>query len=57
MPEWKEASRDSYGFPLTKNGAMTNEERLQYLLEEVLSLHQRVKSLENTLEKLLRKKD
>ncbi len=53
MPEWREAQRDDHGFPMKKDGEMSSEEKLIYLLEEIVALHQRVKSIESTLQQLL----
>jgi len=54
MPKWKKADMDSSGFPLTSDGKMEIEEKLAYLLEEVLALQLRVKSLEGSIQSVLR---
>jgi len=56
VPEWKAANRDEFGFPLTKNGKMSIDQKLEYLLEEISALHKRVKSLENSLMSLISRK-
>jgi hypothetical protein len=54
MPNWKKSDRDSSGFPLTSDGKMEIEEKLAFLLEEVLALQLRVKSLEGSIQSVLR---
>ena len=54
MPKWKKADRDSSGFPLNSNGEMTIEEKLALLMEEVLALQLRMKSLEESIQSVLR---
>ncbi len=54
MPKWKEADRDSSGFPLTSDGEMKIEEKLALLMEEVLALQLRMKSLEESIQSVLR---
>ncbi len=54
MPKWKKADRDSSGFPMTSDGIMEIEEKLTYLMEEVLALQLRVKSLEGSIQSVLR---
>ena len=54
MPKWKEADRDSSGFPLTSDGEMEIEEKLALLMEEVLALQLRMKSLEESIQSVLR---
>lgn len=54
MPAWKEAERDDDGFPHTdENEEMTLKERTKYLLNEITALHNRVSSIEKSLERLL----
>ena len=54
MPKWKKANKDSSGFPLTSDGEMEIEEKLALLMEEVLALHLRMKSLEESIQSVLR---
>ncbi len=54
MPKWKKADRDSSGFPLTSDGELEIEEKLSLLMEEVLALQLRMKSLEETIQSVLR---
>ena len=54
MPKWKKADRDSSGFPLTSNGKMEIEEKLALLMEEVLALQLRMKSLEESIQSVLK---
>ena len=54
MPKWKKADRDSSGFPLTSSGEMEIEEKLALLMEEVLALQLRMKSLEESIQSVLR---
>ena len=54
MPDWKKADRDSSGFPLTSDGKMETEGKLAFLLEEVLALQLRMKSLEGSIQSVLR---
>jgi len=54
MPKWKKTDRDSSGFPLTSNGKMEIEEKFALLMEEVLALQLRMKSLEESIQSVLR---
>ena len=54
MPKWKKADRDSSGFPLTSDREMEIEEKLALLMEEVLALQLRMKSLEESIQSVLR---
>ncbi len=54
MPKWKKADRDSSGFPLASDGEMKIEEKLALLMEEVLALQLRMKSLEESIQSVLR---
>jgi len=54
MPKWKKADRDSSGFPLTSDGEMGTEEKLVLLMEEVVALQLRMKSLEESIQSVLR---
>ncbi len=54
MPKWKKADRDSSGFPLTSDAEMEIEEKLALLMEEVLALQLRMKSLEESIQSVLR---
>ena len=53
MPDWIEANKDTFGFPVTKKGIMSPDEKLEYLLHEVITLQKRILSLENSLEVIL----
>ncbi len=52
MPDWKKVKTDNDGFPITRNGKMTTDEKLGYILEEIRALHLRVKSLEETISRV-----
>lgn len=53
MPDWNEAEKDEFGFPLTKKGMLSSNQKLEYLLHEVITLQKRIQSLENSLETIL----
>ena len=53
MPVCKEADRDDDGFPPPDAGEMTLKERTEYLLDEIMALHNRIASIEKTLERLI----
>ena len=54
MPKWKKADKDSSGFPLTSDREMEIEEKLALLMEEILALQLRMKSLEESIQSVLR---
>lgn len=49
MPDWNEANRDEFGFPLTKEGSMKTDTKLKYLLDEILAIQKRIQSLEDSI--------
>ena len=53
MPDWTEANKDIFGFPVSKKGIMSADQKLEYLLHEVITLQKRIQSLENSLEVIL----
>lgn len=57
MPDWNEADRDEFGFPLTREGTMSNNQKMAYLLKEIVALQKRMKSLENSIGSILQKID